>query len=99
VIGFDAPDRPHAPCEDINLADLFTSTLQADHQIAASYCNKGRKLDPAAPECVFLVACHAKLTAEIEASTGANSSVEGTWAGELVGVPGRPGRPRKKAAA
>jgi hypothetical protein len=99
VIGFDAPDRPHAPCEDIRLADLFTSTLQADHLIAATYCNKGREHDPAAPECVFLVACHQKLTAEIAASTGANSSVEGTWAGVLVGVPGRPGRPKKKAAA
>jgi hypothetical protein len=99
VIAFDAPDRPLAPCEDISLARWFESTLQADHLIAATYCNKGREFDSAAPECVFLVACHDKLTADIVASTGANSSVEGTWAGVLVGVPGRPGRPKKKAAA
>jgi hypothetical protein len=98
VIAFDAPDRPLAPCEDIELADLFTSTLLADHHIAATYCNKGRTIDQARPECAFLVACHDKLTDEIAASTGANSSVEGTWAGELVGVPGTPGRPKKTAA-
>jgi hypothetical protein len=98
VIAFDAPDRPLAPCEDIRLADLFTSTLLADHHIAAGYCNKGRSYDDTKPECVFLVACHQKLTDEIANSTGANSSVEGTWAGELVGVPGKPGRPKKDAA-
>jgi hypothetical protein len=98
VIAFDAPDREPPPCADLELADLFTSTLLADHQIAATYCNKGRKIDQARPECAFLVACHDKLTDEIAASTGANSSVEGTWAGELVGVPGTPGRPKKTAA-
>jgi hypothetical protein len=98
VIAFDAPDRPNAPCGRLDLADTFTSTLLADHAIAATYCNKGRKYDKRRPECPFLVACHTDVTAEVEKSTGANSSVEGTWAGELYGVPGKPGRPRKAAA-
>jgi hypothetical protein len=99
MIAFDAPDRPLAPCEDIGLADLFTSPFQADHQLAAVYCNKGRRYNPDKPECVFLVACKKGLDAEIAAATG----FEGTRAGELVGSRGgrRPGagRPKKKAAA
>jgi hypothetical protein len=99
MIAFDAPDRPNAPCQDINLAAVFTSPLQADHQLAAVHCNKGRQYNPAKPECPFLLACHADVTAEIASSTGANSSVEGTWAGVLYGAHGKPGRPKKEAAA
>jgi hypothetical protein len=67
-------------------------------QLAVVHCNKGREYDKARPECPFLMACHDKVTAEVESSTGANSCVEGTWAGVLYGQHGKPGRPRKKAA-
>lgn len=90
---FDDPTPP--PC--VGQGNLFSSTLLADHHVAAAHCNKGRTYNRNAPECPFLLACKQRLNDTLADGLPGHVVAEGTWAGELVGVPGKPGRKRNAA--
>lgn len=77
------------PC--VGQHHLFDSTYRADHALARTICLSG---GPDGHACPFIIACDQRRR---EMPSDPHSGPEGTWAGLLVGVKGRPGRKRKAA--